>query len=193
MAQIKRILEDLLSEEAAEYLADQYPTMRLLANLTEAELKAIPGVTPAKARHLARALRIGRAMIDAESEPGKRINSPDVAMEYLSDLQLLETENFAALYLDCKNGLIKREVLSRGSLNSSVVHPREVLAPGVRLRAASVILAHNHPSGDPSPSREDVEVTRRLVEAGRILGIDIVDHLIIGSPGWISMKQQGLM
>jgi len=95
--------------------------------------------------------------------------------------------------LDSRNQEIKREIVSVGSLNTSLVHPREVFEPAVRHLAAQVIIAHNHPSGDPSPSREDLDITRQLVDAGKILGIEIIDHVIVTKDGFLSMKQKGIL
>lgn len=96
-------------------------------------------------------------------------------------------------FLDARNQEIKREIVSIGSLNANLVHPREVFEPAVRHLAAQVIIAHNHPSGDPSPSRDDLEITKRLVEAGKILGIEVVDHIIVTKIRFLSFKEQGLI
>ena len=100
-------------------------------------------------------------------------------------------EYFIALYLNTRNQLIHQEIISIGSLNSGIVHPREVFEPAVKHLAAQVILVHNHPSGDPSPSEDDLLVTKRLIEAGKILGIEIIDHIIITSNQYLSMKEKG--
>lgn len=97
------------------------------------------------------------------------------------------------LYLNARNQVIHRETVSIGSLSASIVHPREVFQAAVSHSAAGVILAHNHPSGDVSPSQEDLELTRRLVQAGQIMGIEVLDHLIIGTEEFFSLKEQGLM
>lgn len=132
-----------------------------------------------------------------------QVKDPDTAvqiMENLFQMSARDKEIFACLMLDTKNRIIGVTKISEGSLNSSIVHPREVFKPALIAGAASIVVAHNHPSGDPAPSREDIEVTRRLCEAGRLLGVDLLDHVIIGyegtvpgSPGFLSMKQKGLM
>ena len=96
-------------------------------------------------------------------------------------------------YLDARNQEIKREIISVGSLNANLVHPREVFEPAVRNLAAQIILAHNHPSGDPEPSEDDLEITKRLVDSGRILGIEIIDHIIVAKNGFISFKEKRLI
>ena len=100
-------------------------------------------------------------------------------------------ENFICLYLNTKNQVIHRQTIFIGSLNTSIVHPREVFKEAFRRAAASIICLHNHPSGDPTPSREDIEVTKRLVECGRIIGIEVLDHIIIGDHKFVSLKEKG--
>jgi DNA repair protein RadC len=100
-------------------------------------------------------------------------------------------ENFIELCLDTKNQIIREEIISIGSLNANVVHPREVFKTALAVSAAHIIVAHNHPSGDPTPSREDIEVTKKLIEAGKIIGVDVLDHVIIGDGRHFSMKEAG--
>jgi DNA repair protein RadC len=102
-------------------------------------------------------------------------------------------ERFVTLYLDTKNQILKKEVISIGSLNASIVHPREVFKNALELSSASVIMIHNHPSGDPSPSREDIMVTEKLVDGGKLLGIDVLDHIIIGDGRYVSLKDEGFI
>lgn len=111
----------------------------------------------------------------------------------MEELRYKKKEYFKVLLLNTKNHVISREEVSVGSLNASIVHPREIFAVPLRKSAASVILVHNHPSGDPSPSQEDLEVTRRLVDAGSILGIAVRDHIIIGDGCFFSFKEKGLL
>ncbi len=99
--------------------------------------------------------------------------------------------NFICLYLNTKNQVIHRQTIFIGSLNTSIVHPREVFKEAFRRAAASIICLHNHPSGDPTPSREDIEVTKRLVECGQIIGIEVLDHIIIGDHKFVSLKEKG--
>lgn len=122
------------------------------------------------------------------------VNSPQISAEILMPLlQQRRREHFLILLLTTKKNIIGYHEVSVGSLNASIVHPREIFNVPLRESAASIILAHNHPSGDPTPSQEDLEVTRRLVEAGNILGIHITDHLIIGDGCYFSFKQKGLL
>lgn len=124
------------------------------------------------------------------------LKSPDDVRDLMVghlDLENCDREHFVVAYLDRKGGLNAVNVVSIGGLHSSIVHPREVFKPAIITSSASVILAHNHPSGDPTPSQEDVEITRRLIEAGNILGISVLDHIIVGSGRYISLKSKGLI
>ncbi len=122
------------------------------------------------------------------------IRSPEDGANYvMNDMRFLSQEHFVCLYLNTKNQVLHKQTIFIGSLNASIVHPREVFKEAFRRSAASIICVHNHPSGDPTPSREDIEVTKRLVECGRIIGIDVLDHLIIGEKKFISLKEKGYL
>jgi DNA repair protein RadC len=124
------------------------------------------------------------------------VSSPEAVYKAACDiLELHEQPNevFAILCLNTKNKIAGAHVISQGSLSSSIVHPREVFKAAILNNAASILLLHNHPSGDPAPSREDIEVTKRLIEAGTLLGINVFDHVVIGDGTYISMKEKGLM
>lgn len=122
------------------------------------------------------------------------IRSPHDAAELLSEqMRYLQKEHFVCVFLNTKNHVIAQETLSMGSLNASIVHPREVFRAAIKCSSASLVCAHNHPSGDPTPSPEDISLTARLVEAGQIVGIDVLDHLIIGDGSFVSLKERGLM
>ena len=126
----------------------------------------------------------------------KSIVNPATAAEIINqvfDMENQPNEVFAILCLNTKNKVVGAHIISQGSLSSSIVHPREVFKAAMVNNAASIILAHNHPSGDPEPSREDIETTHRLVNAGSILGIKVLDHIIIGDGRYISLREQGLM
>ncbi len=119
--------------------------------------------------------------------------SPQAVFDSLKDIRSLKKEHFIAIYLDTKNVEIHREIISIGTLNASLVHPREVFEPAIRHTAASIILVHNHPSGDTTPSHEDTIITNKLIECGILLDIHILDHIIVSSKGFISFKEQGLL
>ena len=117
------------------------------------------------------------------------ITSPADVLPEIRFIRDLNKEHFVAIFLNARNQVIKTDTISIGSLNASLVHPRELYAPAVGISAASVILAHNHPSGDVTPSKEDISLTKRMVQAGQIMGIEVVDHLIVGSDKFLSMKE----
>lgn len=168
-----------------------------LKGLTSAswqELTQIRGIGPAKAVQLMAGVELGRRISRAMPEEKYAIRSPYDAVQFVMDeLRYLQQEHFLALFLDTKYRVIDKKCIFKGSLNASVVHPREVFLEAIRRSAAAIICVHNHPSGDPTPSREDLEVTERLVEAGHIIGIGLIDHLIIGDQSYYSMKEKGLI
>jgi len=167
--------------------------LQRLAYISSSELCAIPGIGPAKAVLLLAAVELSKRLAPDSLIP-PTIKSPrDVEAILSAKFLFEERERFYALLLTTKNALIGLEEISVGSLNSSIVHPREVFRQAIRQSAAAIIVAHNHPSGDPTPSKEDVEVTRRLAEAGRIVGIEVLDHVIFGKAVILSLKEKGLM
>ena len=119
------------------------------------------------------------------------ISRPGDAVEFLKDLKDKPREHFVVLHLDTRNRVISRETVSIGTLNASLVHPREVFLGAIKACAATIIVAHTHPSGDVTPSAEDIQLTKRLHKAGKILGIEVLDHVIIGGDKFMSMKEAG--
>ncbi len=129
---------------------------------------------------------------------GKPLQDPAATAETLTDMRRASQEMFVVLSLDMKNRVIDRTLVSLGTVNATVCHPREVFRPAIMNGAVSVIVAHNHPSGDPTPSAEDMKITRQLVEAGKIIGIPVLDHIVIGReeitpPGYLSMRDKGYL
>lgn len=120
-----------------------------------------------------------------------KVNGPRDVYRLTSDMAFLDHEEFVVLFLNAKNRVFKRKTVSVGTLDASVVHPREVFKAAIQLSAAGIICVHNHPSGDPAPSEADLELTGRLAEAGRIVGIPLVDHVIVGRDGYYSLKEHG--
>jgi DNA repair protein RadC len=152
------------------------------------ELRAVPGIKEAKACQLQACFELARRLEAYTAEPRPRIkSSKDVYNLLAPKMRDLKKERFIALYLNTKNALLRSETVSLGSLNGSFIHPREVFKTAILESAASVIIAHNHPSGDPNPSKEDEEVTQRLIKAGRLMGIKLLDHIIIGNKGFHSL------
>lgn len=164
-----------------------------LINSTVEELTDIQGVGKKKALQLKATVELGRRLYQAPPKGKTIIKGPmDVSDLVQAQMRYLDREHFKAILLNRKNGILSVETVSIGTLTSSMVHPREVFKPAIRKNAASVILVHNHPSGDPTPSREDIEITKRLSECGQLLGIEVLDHIIIGDGSWNSLKSSGL-
>ena len=164
----------------------------ILENKAE-ELSSIHGIGPAKAAQLKAAVELGRRLATQTYKKEIFIRcSKDASNIVMEDMRYLKKEYMKAILLNIKCGLVGIEEISVGSINSSIVHPREVFVPAIKRSCASVILVHNHPSGDPTPSQEDINITKRLVEGGKILGIEVVDHIIIGDGKYVSLKDKGL-
>ena len=178
--------------DRAEVILSDYPKESLV-DMTLEQLVSIEGVSKAKAKTLIAAFELARRGLHKGLGVRPVISTPRDSLHYLTDIKDQQREHFVCLYLNARNQVIRKEVVSIGSLSSAIVHPREVFTTGIALPAASVILAHNHPSGDVSPSQDDINLTRRLVQAGEILGIDILDHIIVGSDDFLSLKERGLM
>ncbi|MGD8605098.1 MAG: DNA repair protein RadC [Anaerolineales bacterium] len=157
------------------------------------ELRRKRGIGPAKAAQILAAVELGRRL--ATASPGERptIQTPDDAASLvLYEMGALEQEHLRVMLLDTRNQLRKTAEVYRGSLNSSLIRVGEVFREAVRINAAAIVVVHNHPSGDPTPSPEDVAVTRAIVEAGKLLDIEVLDHLVIGKGQYISLKARGL-
>lgn len=166
--------------------------LRMLKDATVEELTGINGIGIAKAAQLIAAFELGRRIVQLEYKERYSIRSPEDCAKYMmEEMRFLQQEHFVCLYLNTKNQVMHRQTVFIGSLNASIVHPREVFREAFRRSAASIICLHNHPSGDPAPSREDIEVTKRLAECGRIMGVDLLDHIIIGEHRFVSLKEKG--
>ncbi len=180
--------------ELAERILTEAGGLVGLARLSIHELEQVHGIGPAKAAQVKAALELGKRSISADPATRPVINSPsDVADLVMEEMRNLDREHFRIMHLSTRNNVLGISAVSVGSLNSSIVHPRECFKEAIRRNANSIILLHNHPSGDPSPSREDLDITRRLTEGGKILGIEILDHVIIGEKRYVSLKEQGII
>ncbi len=178
--------------DCARVLLNRYTTLRNIIKLSCHELCQIPGIGPGKASRIIAAMEIARRAIHHKKEMGSSFHfSHDVFQRYSIRLRDEKQEIFTVILLDSKNRLLKEEMISQGSLNHSCVHPREVFRPAIRESAASVIFVHNHPSGDPEPSKEDMALTKQLVNAGALLGIHVLDHIIVGEGVYYSFCDQG--
>ncbi len=157
------------------------------------QLVAIKGVKKVKAIELQAAIELGRRVVAAEPESRRVIKSPADAAELLSEMSCMEQEVMRTLLLDTKNHVLSIPTVYRGSRHTTVIRVSELFKEAVRQNCAAIIVAHNHPSGDPTPSPEDVAVTREIVQAGKILDIDVLDHLVIGAgQRYVSLKERGL-
>ncbi|MBO6290852.1 MAG: DNA repair protein RadC [Selenomonas sp.] len=180
-----------MAERVLSYCKDR--GLASMVHMSVEELAKIHGLGPGKAATVLAAVELGRRLAIAEARVEIIHGPEDVARFAMPHFRHETKEHFAVLLLNTKNHILAMPVISQGSLTASVVHPREVFEAAVRHSAASMILLHNHPSGDPSPSREDIAVTERLVKAGQIMDIPVLDHVIIGNDSFASLKEKGLM
>ncbi|ALC89796.1 hypothetical protein AM500_08425 [Bacillus sp. FJAT-18017] len=180
--------------QLANRLLSHFEGLRLLKAASLEEITAIKGIGQAKAIQLLAALELGSRVANLSNNERYVIRSPEDGANYvMNEMRFLSQEHFVCLYLNTKNQVLHKQTIFIGSLNASIVHPREVFKEAFRRSAASIICLHNHPSGDPTPSREDIEVTKRLSECGKIIGIDVLDHLIIGENKFVSLKEKGYL
>ncbi len=178
----------------AQRLLSQFGNLRGIAGASIEELSQVKGIGLAKAAQIKAAFELANRL-DGYPESGKKlaVKTPDeVAGLVRGRLRGKKKEHFLALLLDTRGQLIKTSEISVGSLDSSIVHPREVFKEAMSASAASVIFVHNHPSGDPEPSEDDIKLTERLAQAGEIVGIDVLDHIIICDKSYLSLKSKGL-
>nr|WP_154896281.1 DNA repair protein RadC [Paenibacillus xylanexedens] len=185
-------------QESAVHMAQRILTeaggIRSLMDMSLNELTAMKGIGMAKAVQLKAGIELGHRIAQSRRVQSPSIRTPrDAADILLEQLRYLQKEHFVCLFLNSKNHIIAQETLSMGSLNASIVHPREVFRAAIKCSSASIVCAHNHPSGDPTPSPEDIQITKRLIEAGSIVGIEVLDHIIIGDGTYVSLKEKGLV
>lgn len=179
--------------EIARAVLEKFGGLRSLAGRESQELCTIQGIGPVKAAQLAAAIELGRRLEAPDIERVSFTSSVDVARYFTPRLRDLKKEVFIVLLLDARNRLIRPVTISEGSLTASIVHPREVFKPAILESAAAVIFLHNHPSGDPAPSQDDLKITSQLVEAGRMIDIRVLDHIIIGHRNFVSLAGKGLI
>jgi DNA repair protein RadC len=180
--------------DLAMYLVHTFDGLRALDAASIAELCQIKGIGPAKATTIKAALELGKRLSGQPLQRHLQVTSPQDLVRYFQPhLQHLRKEVFKAVLLNTKHQMLKDVTVSEGSLSASLVHPREAFLPAIKESAAAVIFLHNHPSGDPTPSAEDKELTLRLAEVGQLVGIQVLDHIIIGSgtPGYVSFRDAG--
>ena len=179
--------------ELAAQVLSRFGGLKGLAAASCEELATVRGVGPAKAALMQAAIQLGRRMAAQPAETRPSIRCPDdVVNLMMEEMRCLDREHFRALLLNAKNQVLYADRIAVGTLSQSSVHPRELFKNAIKRSAAAVILVHNHPSGDPTPSKEDLDVTRRLAQAGEIIGINVLDHVVIGDNNFVSLKASGL-
>jgi DNA repair protein RadC len=184
--------------QLAQQLLDRYGGLAHLSRCSVAELSGLKGIGPAKALHLAAAFSLGSRLV-AECAISEPLNQPESIFRLLGpEMRLLDRESLRVVLLDTRFRLITIREISRGTLNESVAHPREIFKPVISHSAYAFVIVHNHPSGDPAPSEADLRLTRRVAESARILQISFLDHLILGTPvdgrpGYFSFKEAGII
>lgn len=192
---ISQLIAERDGERISEKLLEAFPAIQyILLDSTEEELQAIKGIGKRRVKQIKACCELARRLYKKDTKQGYVIKSPsDVEALLMPDMRYLRKEQFRLILLNTKNVVIEVNTVSEGSLNSSIVHPREVFSIAVKRSCSAVLCVHNHPSGDPEPSSEDIETTRRLINAGDILGVKVLDHVIIGDGRFVSLKERGLI
>jgi DNA repair protein RadC len=180
------------ASEMARRLLEWFPEPADLVRQPAAVLQGLPGMGPVRAARLRAACELGYRLSRPERTERLRVRGPDdLAGLLVAELGGLDREHFLGIYLDARHRVLTIETVSIGTLNASLVHPREVYRPAVSLQAAALVVAHNHPSGCAQPSGDDLELTRRLARSGRLLGIELLDHLVVGDGELVSIREHG--
>ena len=178
--------------EIASQILSKYSKKRLL-QMTYADLSKISGINSAKATTLLAAFELSKRALEVNDTNLPVISDAKDAVAQLSDMRDLKKEHLVALYLNAKNQLVHKETISMGTLNANLVHPREVFEPALKYSAAQIIAAHNHPSGAPKPSEDDLEVTKRLTEPGKMMGVELMHQIIVSKNSHFSFKEEKLL
>ncbi|OZM58364.1 hypothetical protein CIB95_01985 [Lottiidibacillus patelloidae] len=197
METLKTLLANTINEKPDSYTIQQIfssvQSFHDLIDVSEEELMTIKGIGKTKAKAIVSALQLAKVMYENHDEERYVIRSPRDVYDYVyAEMKYLTQEHFVLLGLNTKNQVMFKQTVTVGTLNASLVHPREVFRPLIRRSCASAIVLHNHPSGDPTPSREDIKVTERLSEVGKIVGIELLDHVIVGND-YVSLKEKGYL
>jgi DNA repair protein RadC len=177
----------------AEQLLVRFSDLPELAQASVAELTTVKGIGSIKAVEIKAALELGRRLLCCKPEERPQVQSPaDAANLLMPEMMFLQQEHLRLILLNTRNQVLSTPTLYIGNLNATTVRIGEVFRGAIKINAAALILVHNHPSGDPSPSPEDGRVTRQIVEAGKLLGLDVLDHIIIGRQRYVSLKERGI-
>ena len=180
--------------ELSRDIINNFGGLIALTDITHEELISIRGIGDAKACNILAALELNKRVSAYALNKRMKITSPnDVCNLFMDELRYDKKEKFIIVLLNTKSEIIRKELISIGNLNYSIVHPREVYKYAIKKSAASVLFIHNHPSGNPDPSKNDKNITRRLTEVGEIIGIDVIDHIIIGNNRYFSFKENDLI
>ena len=180
--------------DQARLLLSRFDDFRGIDEAAFSELKRVKGIGPAKIAQIKASLEMARRLGSHKWESGQPLrSSEDVFHHFRHDLEKEKKELFYVILLNNKNKKLREVKISEGSLTASLVHPREVYNPVIRESAAAVIFVHNHPSGDPAPSQEDIEITRRLKEVGEVMGVRVLDHVVIGHDRYFSFSDRGML
>lgn len=200
MENMRELLSKCLREDANGYvvqsLVTEFPTIQDLMNASEEEIRLLRGVGVVKAKQLHAILQFVRSVNSPVIDKRITIRSPRDVYDFMKgELEYLQVERFCILGLNTKNTVLFSETISTGSLNASIVHPRETFKTLIKRSCASCILVHNHPSSDTMPSNEDIVLTKKLVDCGKILDVNVLDHIIVGAAGggYVSFKEKGII
>lgn len=174
-------------------LLAHFGSLKALAQASLGEMEEIEWIGPSRAARIKAALELGRRLLFASFGERPRINSPaDAANFLMAEMSMLPQEQMRVILLDGKNHILASPTIYQGTLNANSIRVGEVFREAIRENCAAIIVAHNHPSGDPTPSPEDIQATKQIVEAGKLLGIEVLDHLVIGAGRWVSLRERGL-
>ena len=188
------LLENFMPKETAQNILHEYSSIyNVMNSATEKQLKSFKGITPVRIRKILCIKEMMSRMQREKQKQLKIITTPKNVIEYFRFLEDKDKEEFWVMMLNTKNGIISSKCVSIGTLNMALAQPREIFNVAVRYMASSIIVAHNHPSGDCTPSIEDIAVTKNIIEAGKLLYIECLDHIIIGRQKSISLKQEGVI
>lgn len=193
--EVRELFDLALREKAPSALDDllrHKPTLHDLSVLTLEELQAATGLNAAKALQLKAIMELARRYATLRAPKPESIRSAADVAALLTDMTYLDREVFRTILVDTKHHVIHVDTVAVGGLSSCTVHPREVFKAAIKCSAAAMILAHNHPSGDPEPSLDDIAVTKRFIEVGEVIGINVLDHIVIGSYGYVNLRERSL-